>query len=83
MIKTTSKEFKSVVKGENFMTPMVMSYWISGDYIAELSQGDGFDGSGIFGVTVVNGETMTHDHEKSMSFADHKEALDYIKSLGE
>lgn len=83
MLKTNAKEFDSVVKGKNFMTPQILSHWISGDYICELSQGTDFDNNRIFGVTVVNGLEMTHNHELSKVFNSRKEAMLYIRMLGE
>lgn len=81
MLKTDGTEFRSVVKGQNFITPVVNGYYISGNYICELSHGN-FLGDVLYGVTVVNGVTMQPDHDKSTSFNSRVEATDYIESLG-
>lgn len=83
MIASKGKEFQAVVKGENFMTPKVLSYWQSGDYQCELALGHGFDGSKLYGVTVVNTDTMQHEHSLSKCFEKRAQALAYIKVLGE
>lgn len=82
MIATDSKEFTSVVKGKNFMTPDVSGYWISGNYICEVSHGRDFNNNLIYGVTVVNGETMQAEHDLSKMFHKRKDAFNYVKVLG-
>lgn len=82
MIKTNGEEFKKVVKGENFMTPDVEEYYITGDYTVELSSGAGMDGEKIYGVTVVDTEENQHVHNLSRCLPSKKEALAYIEKLG-
>lgn len=82
MLKTTSTEFTSVVKGKNFITPTINGYFISGNYIVELSRGTDFEGNRVYGVTVVDSKTMTHDREKSQLCNSLAEANAYIKQLG-
>ena len=82
MIATDAKEFTSVIKGKNFMTPDVNGYFISGNYICEVSHGRGFDNELIYGVTVVNGETMKAEHDLSKMFNKRKDAYNYVKVLG-
>jgi hypothetical protein len=82
MITTNDKEFTSVVKDKNFMTPDINGYWISGNYICEVSHGRDFSNNLIYGVTVVNGETMQHEHDLSKMFTKRKDAFSYVKVLG-
>lgn len=82
MIISDGKEFRQVVKGENFMTPKLSGYWQSGDYQCEVSRGTGIDGQKIYGVTVVNTDTMEHDHSLSKCFPNRQQALAYVKVLG-
>lgn len=82
MLISDGKEFKSVVKGENFMTPQIKGYWQTGDYQCELSFGYGIGGGKLYGVTVVNTTTMTHESGLGKVFESRKEALAYINVLG-
>ena len=50
----TTTEFKQFIKGINIITPDVIRYGKTKKHIFELSQGAGFDGKTIYGVTVVN-----------------------------
>lgn len=81
MIRTNSKEFKSVIKGKNLMTPDVLGYYISGNYIVELSQGTGFSGEQIYGVTVINGETMQREFDLDKCFDNKTNAIKHIEGL--
>ena len=74
-------DFKRVVKGANMMTPGVMGFYYQNNYAVELSTGVGFDGSKIYGVTVVNTTTKEHEYELSKMFREWGEAIEYIKSL--
>lgn len=82
MMVSDGKYFKHVVKGANFMTPKLNGYFLSGDYECELTHGRGIDGELIYGVTVVNAETMKHEHGLSKMFHRRKDALNYIKAIG-
>lgn len=84
----TDKEiFLSVLPNVNFMTPNVEHYVRKGKYICEVSNGGGFDGTYMVGVTVVNAETRKHEYDlcKSFTYATRNEAMknamNYIESL--
>lgn len=82
MMVSDGNEFKQVVKGINFITPTVSGYWQSGDYQCELSRGTDFEGAKVYGVTVVNTDTMKPEHDLSKLFPKRGQALAYIKALG-
>ena len=69
------------MKGENFMTPNVERYGQQGDFVYELSSGEGFTGGTIYGVTVVDLRTMKHRNDLSEMFHSYSEANDYINDL--
>lgn len=83
MIKTDGEEFRAIVKGENFITPKILDYYVTGDYLCELSQGTDFDGNKVFGVTVANAETGKHEHGLSKLWETKKKAIAYIAVLGQ
>lgn len=76
------KDFTSVVKSNNPITDYVIGhYYASGKrYAVEVSYGK-FLESEIYGVTVVDTATETHDHELSKAFKTESEAMNYIASL--
>lgn len=76
-----STEFSAVVKGKNFMTPHVVGFWASGDYVIELSKGNSFGGGRIYGVTVVNRETKERELELDQSFNSLAQAKAYMRSI--
>lgn len=88
--------FQSVVKGSNFFTPIVDSYYTVGNHIVELScfeKGDqhglfnkevnGITFKGTYGVTVItnNGNGWERTIELDKLCDSHDEAIKYIKSL--
>ena len=75
-------QFRTVVKGHNFMTPNFERYVRAGKYVCEITSGNGFDGDPIFGVTVVNTDTQTHNTKLSKMVSSMQGAEDYIKGLG-
>lgn len=85
MITTNGNAFRATVKGKNIMTPDVLGYYKSGQYIVELAEGTGFGGDMIYGVTVVKDAVHPIEREHmfnlSKMFYDKKEATDYIDSL--
>ena len=81
MTTSNGNEFRQVVGGRNFMTPKLSGYFQSGDYQCEISRGSGIDGQTIYGVTVVNTDTMQHDHDLSKLCHSLYEAKAYIKKL--
>lgn len=79
--------FDKIFHGEtNFITPDVLSYYTlkNGLYV-ELSQGEGITHEKIYGVTVIetNGKDYIKRHDLSKPFHNKKDAIEYIKSLGE
>jgi hypothetical protein len=88
MNKELEIRFKSIVGGSNFMTPIVIDYFERGDYIIELSTGNGkFCGLYGYGVTVANTKTNEHCIDLCESFSDankdiaREKAMEYINSL--
>ena len=76
--------FRTVVKGQNFITPTVIRYGRVNGFVYELSKGRGiFDPlSLIYGVTVVKGLTNRYDLSQG-GFDSLEKAEGYIKSLEE
>jgi hypothetical protein len=64
----------------NFMTPYVIEYGITGDYAYELASGAGFSGNTIYGVSVVTREGERTD-ESEGGFSSAQAARDYIDEL--
>lgn len=80
--------FKSIVKGQNIMTPTVVDFYRRGDYICELStSSEPFMYDYLYGVTVVNERTGEHCVDMSKCFSARtreyakKKAMDYLDSL--
>lgn len=93
-----AKIFQSVIKGTNVFTPIVDSYHTVGNHIIELScseKGDqhglysrevnGISFKGTYGVTVItnNGNGWERSIELDKLCFSRKEAMEYIKSLGD
>lgn len=75
---TLGEQFRSVVGGQNFVTPAFISYEEIKDGVAELSAGV-FADTELFGVTtVVNGE---RNIDLDKCFESREEAEEYIKTL--
>lgn len=80
MIQTNGQAFRSVVKGNNFMTPDLVGFYQSGPYHIEISQGTGLlEGTTLFGVTVAN--YYKHLHDLGQCFGTLDEAMKYAESL--
>lgn len=76
-----ARAFRLVYNGQmNFMTRRLVAYGSRGSYGYEISTGTGIRDQPIFGVTVVNMDTKTADHEKSALFQSLEEAKAYISS---
>ena len=54
MPKLKRKDLAQHFKGVNPLTPNIIEYGQTDNYIYELSQGRGFDGPEMYGVTVKN-----------------------------
>lgn len=78
--KSNAKEFTSIVKGENFMTPTVLGYYKKGKYAIELSSGKFLSGR-LYGVTVADTETKEHVNELCKSFETLKQAKEYMEAI--
>jgi len=76
--------FKIAYNGNpNIMTPDVIKYGSRGNFVYELSVGEGFDRDNVYGVTVldrINGEKR---HDLSKCFGTEDKAYTYIQKLGE
>ena len=72
------KEFRTIIKGRNFMTPNILGYISIPNGIVELSEGT-FVKTNLFGVTVLKDDV--HRRDLSKSFNDWNDAIYYIKSL--
>lgn len=92
-----AKIFQSIVKGSNFFTPIVDSYYTVGNHIVELSCSEkdnwrgrydkiinGITFKGKYGVTVVitnEGDGWKRSTELDKLCDSRDEAIKYIKSL--
>lgn len=81
-------EFKRIVGGDNFMTPVIIDYFERGSYIIELSTGHGkFCGLYCYGVTIADTKKREHLVDLSKSFSSSskeialKDAMEYIDSF--
>lgn len=72
--------FNQVVRGKNIITPRVRGYYQNGNYLMELSEGEGFNGEPVYGVTVVNIAYKEHEHDLSKMFFSRKEAESYMNT---
>ena len=76
----STEDINEYFKGKNFITPEVIDYYQSDDYICELSSGPGiFNDKKVYGVTVVAIDGKPN--ELSDMFYSLKEAKAYINSL--
>lgn len=70
---------EGIPRQPNFLTPEVIGYWRIGQFVAELSSGEGFErGTTIYGVTV------SPDPTRKVSkggFRTKTDAMDYMESL--
>lgn len=64
----------------NFMSPNVIRYGSRGDWLYELSWGEGIGGGKMFGVTVIH-KRMGRDHDQSQCFSTKSEAETHIAKL--
>jgi hypothetical protein len=78
---TNQAIFRKAIKGKNLMTPDVIRYINTDKYIVELSQGTGFGGEDIFGVTVLNKRTNGAELELDQMFYSREFAEAYIADL--
>lgn len=84
-------EFRSVVKGLNFITPRVVDYIRAGKYICEIagSGTEGYTKYHIYGVTVVDTEVPCQYDELCKCFVEEsyaeakRKAFEYVNELVE
>ena len=78
--KKEQKQFTTVVGGSNFMTPDVLAFYTTLNFIVELSEGD-FMGSSMYGVTMIDKITNTHIYNLSKSFKTLGSSNNYIDNI--
>ena len=75
------REFTSIVRGENFMTPTVVKYLKIGNYVVEISKGE-FLREDIYGVSVADTINKKARHDLSHGgFKTLDDAIEYANSL--
>lgn len=76
-----AQTFKSVITGQNVITPEVIRYIETRDHIIELSTGTGFNGDQLFGVTVINKHNKERVLDKDDVFYSREFAEAYIAGI--
>jgi len=80
-----SKIFKSVVKGVNFITPIILDYKRIGKYIVEISTNRNNEIIGkLYGVTIIAKDRNNKYKRKTIlddSFNTYEEVENYLKQL--
>ena len=71
------KQFREVVKGNNFMTPRLLGYINTKKGICEITTGNKFLDLEMFGITVVTNNVNNHELSKSLN--SMKEVVDFFK----
>ena len=79
-VSTSGAIFNEVVRGKNIITPDVIGFYQNGDFIMELSEGTGFSGDPVYGVTVVSETYKEHEKDLSQMFHSRKEAINYMNT---
>jgi hypothetical protein len=78
-------KFKACIKGQNFLTPIIVGYFANGRYVIELST-NGEDNpvwGELYGVTVLEDSNPARNaYELSKAFNSKADAIDYIRELG-
>ena len=72
------QEFREVVKGGNFVTPIIIDFIKIKNGVCELSTGIIF-GKKVYGVTVVINKK--HEYDLSKLFTTKEEAIEYVETL--
>ena len=81
---TANQAFTQAFKGEpNFMTPKIIKRGTTKRFHWELSQGRGFNGDAIWGITVLNLDASRSPNDDGLSNMYHskQDALDAIMEL--
>lgn len=79
--RTVERVFNEVLPNPNFMTPEVLDHIRIGDYGIELALGTGFKHEPIYGVTVINLVTKSHDKNLSKCLFSKREVNAYLLEL--
>jgi hypothetical protein len=75
--------FKTKFKGQpNFMTPNIVRYGKKGEYLYELSKGEGIGGGTIYGVTFLTLEGERPEERVSKGGLTKQQAEDWIQAVG-
>lgn len=73
------KQFRGVVKGNNFMTPIIVGYVNTKKGICKITKGNKFLDLEMFGVTVMSNGINNHELSKNLnSFKDVEEYIDEL-----
>lgn len=73
------KQFREVIKGNNFMTPIIVGYVNTKKGICEITKGNKFLDLEMFGVTVMSNGINNHELSKNLnSFKDVEEYIDEL-----
>ena len=83
--------FLTTLKGKNFMTPNIIEYGNTGNFLYELSEGTGMSGQPIYGVTVL--ELLDYETEEVRrrtdmgqchdSLEDARDHIDILEGMAE
>ena len=73
------KQFRAVIKGNNFTTPIIVGYVNTKKGICEITKGNKFLDLEMFGVTVMS--NGVNNHQLSTCLHSYKEVEDYINEL--
>ena len=76
--------FRKHISNSNFMTPDIIAYHTNLDYICEISAGYDMLRNVtriLYGCTVFNKKTLTHEGKKSNCFYSLQSTIDYIRTL--
>lgn len=78
------KIFREIVKGVNFLTPVILDYKKCGKYIVEISKSrENPDIDAMYGVTVITKKENSYEENFKLckAFYDYNEVEQYLKEL--
>jgi|HubBroStandDraft_5_1064220.scaffolds.fasta_scaffold357586_2 hypothetical protein len=78
---TSAEKFRSIVKGKNVMTPAVLRYGETPTKVFELSEGTGFEGEPIFGLTVIDWGTDPADRKRNDELSDCFSSREFAEAV--
>ena len=73
------KQFREVVKGNNFMTPKLLGYINTKKGICEITTGNKFLDLEMFGITVITNNVKNNELSKCLN--SYKDVENYIDEL--